>query len=590
MISNECLKNTKVGLKCYLPLLHLSEEQSSEFVSQLTYKSKHEKKELCLAIKTDDHYLAIPRSYAYQKIQNITELDPANDRRSLGVPISEERCDFLGKLYTHIPQQQACQTILQRFQERETENGGYLHLSCGYGKTICTMWLITRIRRRALILVSTDPQKNEMIKTLRRYCPKLSFGIIKEDRCELDRDVVIASVQTLYSKTRDFNPGHFKDFGITVIDEAHHIPADCFVEIIFRLISSKHILGLTATPRRKDGRTQALFDLIGPILFSATRPPQPGLYLQLLVPQGTKVERTRRFRGKKVADYANMVNDICRDEMRNLFGRQILLEIVTGGGPCLGFKSEEYTPRKRLDFMKNLELELPNFRLPRNIMALGLRREHLEDFCRDIVGALDLYWLCLWGLVYCGFERREKRDEFREVIESLPEFSFTRTAEEDSEKPSRKRKRKEVDVDRTFEIIMQNFTPDYSIGLLVGNEANENTRRLQVALMPEVDLLFAIDQLGAESFNSPKKDTLVLLNPSSDMEQRFGRVQRGEARNIPLVIDLVDNYGLFETMKFKRQNFAKKSGFDRHVRNVTYPLTDKVSIPEGDILNLHPSL
>jgi len=70
----------------------------------------------------------------------------------------------------------------------------------------------------------------------------------------------------------------------------------------------------------------------------------------------------------------------------------------------------------------------------------------------------------------------------------------------------------------------------------------------------------------SEGFDLPSLDTLVLASPKSDVEQSIGRIQRKhtltENDNIPLVIDIVDNFSLFEKQANKRKVFYKKMKYE----------------------------
>ena len=70
----------------------------------------------------------------------------------------------------------------------------------------------------------------------------------------------------------------------------------------------------------------------------------------------------------------------------------------------------------------------------------------------------------------------------------------------------------------------------------------------------------------SEGFDLPSLDTLILASPKSDVEQSIGRVQRKhiitENDNIPLVIDIIDNFSLFERQANKRKTFYKKMKYE----------------------------
>ena len=69
-------------------------------------------------------------------------------------------------------------------------------------------------------------------------------------RADLSRRVDIAMVQSLYHQgaVKDF----VTEYGQVIVDECHHISAFTF-EQVMRQARAKYIVGLTATPTRKDG-------------------------------------------------------------------------------------------------------------------------------------------------------------------------------------------------------------------------------------------------------------------------------------------------------------------------------------------------
>ena len=58
----------------------------------------------------------------------------------------------------------------------------------------------------------------------------------------------------------------FDQFGLAVFDECHHLGAEVFFKSM-RKVSSKYMLGLSATPKRKDGLQWVFESFIGPIVY-----------------------------------------------------------------------------------------------------------------------------------------------------------------------------------------------------------------------------------------------------------------------------------------------------------------------------------
>lgn len=90
---------------------------------------------------------------------------------------------------------------------------------------------------------------------------KSSIGIIKADLFDIDKPIVVASMQTLHRRLDRVAPDHF---GVIVIDEAHYSGANTWVKTLNHFTPELR-LGLTATPYRQDG--MLLGDLFDEIIY-----------------------------------------------------------------------------------------------------------------------------------------------------------------------------------------------------------------------------------------------------------------------------------------------------------------------------------
>ena len=66
------------------------------------------------------------------------------------------------------------------------------------------------------------------------------------------------------------DPQIFEEFGHVIYDEAHHLSAEVFSQALPKT-ACKYLLGLSATPHRKDGLTKVFEWYIGDIAFSMKR-------------------------------------------------------------------------------------------------------------------------------------------------------------------------------------------------------------------------------------------------------------------------------------------------------------------------------
>lgn len=162
---------------------------------------------------------------------------------------------FSGELYAE--QLEAVEAILAR-------DHGVLLASPGAGKTVMACAIVAARKTRTLVLVHRKPLMEQWIARMQQFLgldPKM-IGILGSKKCRDDQPIVIAMMQSLL---RSDGPSKiFEEFGQVIIDECHHVPAASF-EAIMKQCASRAILGLTATPQRKDGLQKILFLQCGPI-------------------------------------------------------------------------------------------------------------------------------------------------------------------------------------------------------------------------------------------------------------------------------------------------------------------------------------
>ena len=146
------------------------------------------------------------------------------------------------------------------------KGGGILSLPCGFGKTILALYFISIIKKKTIVIVHKEFLMNQWIERINFALPSAKIGILQGDKCEIDGyDIVIGMLQTLSMK--DFPAQTFDDIGHVIIDECHRIPSRVFSKALLK-INCNYMLGLSATPNRKDGLTKVLKWHIGDIIYS----------------------------------------------------------------------------------------------------------------------------------------------------------------------------------------------------------------------------------------------------------------------------------------------------------------------------------
>ena len=145
---------------------------------------------------------------------------------------------------------------------------GVIVAPCGSGKTAMGLTATTIINTKALVLVHT----NDLAVQWKNRCTAMlgveatQYGAGKKDD---SGRIVIATFQTLERMSFTARYDFGKQFGLCIVDEAHHVPAHTFCKVMF-CMPAKYRLGLTATPTRPDGLTKILWWHFGPCVYEIT--------------------------------------------------------------------------------------------------------------------------------------------------------------------------------------------------------------------------------------------------------------------------------------------------------------------------------
>lgn len=132
----------------------------------------------------------------------------------------------------------------------------------GSGKTVMGLSLIPLSGQPTLWLTHTGPLATQAEDRARSFIPDIGkIGRIGGGKWEIGDNLTIGMIQTLVrnpvklAKMRD-------DFGMVILDEAHHCPAVTFLEVVSQL-NPLYLFGLTATPYRRDKLEMLMFQTIG---------------------------------------------------------------------------------------------------------------------------------------------------------------------------------------------------------------------------------------------------------------------------------------------------------------------------------------
>lgn len=225
---------------------------------------KEIKKGLMVKPNVNTDYCSQPKPYpVYRESLNRLYIPKHYGLKILGppnkitFPVSEE-IDVVFNGSLRPVQEEVVETFLNK------ENG-IICLGCGQGKTVIAINIISRIKKKTIVVVHKEFLVNQWIERINQFLPEARIGKIQGKIFDIEnKDIVIAMLQSLSQK--EFDKNAFDSFGLSVSDECHHLSAETFSKALPK-ISCKYTLGLSATPKRKDGLSKVFEWYLGPIIF-----------------------------------------------------------------------------------------------------------------------------------------------------------------------------------------------------------------------------------------------------------------------------------------------------------------------------------
>lgn len=208
--------------------------------------------------------------------------------------------------------------MLRSYQQRAVDaalrpSQGVICGPTGCGKSLIGCEIIRRRGQKALILLHRSDLAKQWVSGIERYLG-LKAGLIGDGLWEIGNQITIAMVQTLASRPNQTQE-LVQEFGLILVDECHHIPAETFLESL-SCFHAKYRYGLSATLGRVDGLMPMIFLGIGPLIATIERREVEGV--QATVVPKIKVIDTG-FQPGLVSSWNEYLDKIATSSERNLF-------------------------------------------------------------------------------------------------------------------------------------------------------------------------------------------------------------------------------------------------------------------------------
>ena len=391
--------------------------------------------------KESEEYIYVPKHYGIQEFgeirtttRNVAETDA-------------KYWEFAGAV------RPAQQPVVDSFLKPEPHDG-IISLQTGGGKTVCALYIASQLRLPTLVLVHNTFLRDQWVERIQAFLPSARIGTWNEDTTvdtmikdfvirtypdgsvkykandtpnfkliknlkphELQQVSVILNAEPTvesilakipeYTSQRDITVGmlqgimrdnvtasSFKPIGLVIVDECHHIASESFSQAVPK-ITSKYMLGLSATPERKDKLMYVINWFLGPMLYQSNTADTVDDKVKVEViefetddPKFNEII----YNNSGVMFTSLMVNKLTDFEPRN----KMLVELL---GDVFNEKDRQILVlTDRVEHAKTLFNMLPELiQKETGILARGMKPAVRDEFCKSKRILIGTYQLCKEG-------------------------------------------------------------------------------------------------------------------------------------------------------------------------------------------------
>ncbi len=256
------LERSKVGPKLVTFLREELNFLNAEYiVKQRIGLSTHDLEKYFKVVRSEGDTVFVPRGFLQRLLGHLTEQGARfvlQDKRILVAPVS------LTPSFNLLPHQK------EALQSFTTTEAGVLVAPPGSGKTVTALQLIARKQQPALIITHRKQIFDQWLDRIESFfgIPRKQIGQFVGSKKTIATPITVAMMQSL-ARQLDWQQLR-SSFGMVIVDECHHIPAQMFRAVVTEL-HPFYLFGLTATPKRKNNDEKLIYAYLGDIVHEIKR-------------------------------------------------------------------------------------------------------------------------------------------------------------------------------------------------------------------------------------------------------------------------------------------------------------------------------
>jgi superfamily II DNA or RNA helicase len=431
--------------------------------------------------------------------------------------------------------------------------GGLLELPCAWGKTSASLYILSQIKKKTIVIVHKEFLMNQWIERISQFLPGSRIGKIQGKTIDIeDKDIVLCMLQSLVLK--DYHLETFSSFGLTIIDEVHHISSQTFSNALFKVVT-KYMLGLSATMNRKDGTTKVFKMFLGDIIHKVERKDEHNVEVRGIIYKTNDEEFN-----EPILDYkghpqiSSMISKLCCYNPRTEFIIKVLNDFIKIEDIDSGTIEEN---KQRMDH-QNPKCEICN----KNNNYL------VKNTCCEKV---KYCLLCMDNIMEYYKNNQEKTIDKDGNVKSTTKRArcpccdkILKYEQNYIENPYVKPIEKLHTIVMSHNLNILNYMynkfvcKNYaSVGYYVGGMSEEELKKSE-----KKQIIFASYSMCSEGLDIPTLNAEFLITPKTDVIQIVGRILRAKhAFASPVIYDFIDSHDVFRKQWLKRKTYYRKQNY-----------------------------
>jgi|694.fasta_scaffold06704_14 superfamily II DNA or RNA helicase len=443
---------------------------------------------------------------------------------------------------------------------------GLLELYCAWGKTtgilyvICYLLTLSKLvdpleenvvsGKKTIIIVHKEFLMNQWIERIQQFIPGARIGKIQGNIIDIEnKDIVLCMLQSLVLK--DYPQEIFQSFGLTIIDEVHHISSETFSNALFKIVT-KHMIGLSATMNRKDGTTSAFKMFLGNVIHKAERKTTFEVEIRgikFLTDDEEYNETVTTWDGKP--QISSMISKVCQYNRRTEFIINVVKDFI---------KKNEVSKEQYMLNKQQMDQCVPNCEL------CGRNNNYLmKNSCCECV---KYCMICLKNIRHEIVESINKKTGEKTQVEKKPKCPNCKKVLKYEQNYIENQDVKPICETQTIilahnlnileyiydKFICKNLS---SVGYYVGG-----MKEIELKKSESKQIILATYAMANEGLDIATLNAEFLITPKTDVVQTIGRVLRAKhAINNPVIYDIYDSHDVFVNQWGKRKSYYKKQGY-----------------------------